>query len=263
MSPIACLTITRLLLITAISVFMSGCGVTLSPVKREPVQIFPLETSLVPNFQTILVRFESTLPGKPLAETVWDNASGAFADAEESEQIGYTEDYSKLIPAAAAGSILGGAIGGAVVGASSGTQPDYTRIVIPFGRIFEGVFQSGLQRVFPNSSACFDDSCESETLQSANVKYVVRLTVTEFQVWENPLNHINLKATVECKVYRAGRTDQPEYVYEARNQATNQSIGSIMTPSSGFICAMNKISNEFAATLSEDVLENLQKKLNE
>lgn len=248
-------TLAKSLLSIVVSVVLSGCGVTLSPVKRAPVQISPLETSLVPNIQTVLVRFESTLPGKPLAETVWDNVSGAFADAEESEQIGFTQDYSMLIPAVAAG----GAVGGAV----AGTQSNYTRIVIPFGRIFEGVFQSGLQKVFPNSSACFDNSGELEKLKSAAPKYVVRLKVAEFQVWENPLNHLNLKATVECKVCRAGKINRPEYVYEARNQATNQSIGSIMTTSSGFINEMNKISNEFAAALSENILGNLQKKLGE
>ena len=122
---------------------------------------------------------------------LWDNVSGAFADTRESEQIGFTQDYSKFIPASAAGGTLGGAI--------VGTQPGYTRIVIPFGRIFEGVFQQGLQKVFPNSLTCFDDSCELEKLKSATPTYVVRLKVSEFQVLENPLNHLNLKAIVECK----------------------------------------------------------------
>jgi hypothetical protein len=241
------------LLLIAVSVCSSGCGVTLSPVKRAPVQISPFETSLLPNAHRVLIRFESTLPGRPLAETVWDNVSGAFADAKESKQIGFTQDYSKLIPAAAAG----GGVGGAVVG----TQQDYTRIVIPFGRILQGVFQFGLQKAFPNSSACFDDSCELEKLQSTAPRYVVRLKVAEFQVREKPLNHINMEAVVECKVYRAGSTNRPEYVYEVRQQATNQSIGSIMTTSSNFIREMNKVSNRFAGVLAEEILENLQKKL--
>ena len=145
--------ITRFLLAAAISVFVLGCGTTLSPVKRKPLDISPLATSLAPNHQVILVRFESTLPGKPLCETVWDNASGAFADIEESKQIGFTQDYSKLYPVVAGG-VVGGAVGGVIGGlvvVPSETQPDYTRIVIPFGRIFQGVFQSGLQKAFPNS----------------------------------------------------------------------------------------------------------------
>jgi len=260
MPPVSYWSVARLLLIAAFGLFMPGCGVTLSPVKRKPLQVSPLETSLRSNARKILVRFESTLPGKPLAETVWDNVSGAFADAEESRQIGFTQNYSKLMPAVVAGAVIGGPVGGGVGGAVVGTHPSYTRIVIPFGRIFQGVFESGLQRAFPNSLACSDDACELEKLRSAAPTRVVRLRVAEFQVWEEPLNHINLRAMVECKVYHAGITNKLDYTYEARDEATKQSIGSVMTTSAGFIKEMNKISNRFAGALSEGILKNLQEK---
>lgn len=247
MSRVSCRTLAGLLLVATVSVFILGCGITLSPEKEKPLDVFPLKTSLAPNSQVILFRFESTLPGTPLSETVWDNESEPFADVEQSKQIGYTQDYSKPL----------------LYGIQAAFKPDYTRIFIPFGRIFQDVFQSGLQKVFPKSLACSDDSCELEKLQSAAPRHIVRLKVTEFQMWEKPLNHLNLKATVECKVYRAGMTNQPEFVYDARHEATNQSIGSILTTSGGFIKKMDKISNEFAAALSEDILENLQKKLGE
>lgn len=248
-------TFAKFILILTVPIFLSGCGVTLSPVKRAQLKISPLETTLVPNTQTAIIRFDNTLPGIPLAETVWDNASGAFWNIEESNQIGFTQDYSKTLPAAA----VGGMVGAVVVG----TQSDYTRIVIPFGRIFEGVFQSGLQRVFPYSVTCFDEKCELVNLETTSPKYLVRLKVSEFQVWESPLNHINLKAKVECKVFRISKLDKPEFVYEARKQTTNQSLGSIMTTSSGFISEMNRVSNKFSAELSQDILENLQAKLGE
>jgi hypothetical protein len=247
-------TIARLSLIAAF-VFSSGCGTTLSPVKRAPVQISGFETSLPLNPEKVLIRFESTLPGTPLAETVWDNVTGAVADLEESKQIGFTQNYSMLVPAAA----VGGIIGGAVVG----TQPGYTRIVIPFGRIFENMLLSGLQKIFPNLSTCFDDLCEREKLRSLAPRYVVRLKVSEFQVWEAPLNHLNMKGVVECKAYRASMTNQPSHSYDARHQVTNQPLGSIMTTSSGFIKEMNTISNEFAGKLSEQLLSNLQKELSD
>jgi len=140
MQPTTQRSITTFSLIVAISILVSGCGVTLSPVKRAPLQISAFNTPLASNPQTILVRFEGTSTNGPMAETVWDNVSGAFVDAKESEQIGFTQDYSKLIPATA--------LGGVPAGVAVGTQPDYTRIVIPFGRIFEGVFQSGLPKPF-------------------------------------------------------------------------------------------------------------------
>ena len=236
--------IVRLLLFATMSAFISGCGTTLSPVKRKPLEIIPLETSLAPNSQKILVRFESTLPNEPLSETVWDNASGAFANAEEAKQIGFTQDYSKFFTP------WNGVL-----------EPSYTRIVIPFGRIFQEVFKSGLVKVFTNSLICFDDASESEKLQSAMLKHIVRLKVTGFQICEKPLNHLNMKATVECKIYQPSGLDQLEYVYDAHGEITNQSIGSVMTTSSGFIKKMDEISNQFAATLSEDILENLQKKI--
>ena len=245
--------VARMLLIGGLSVFMSGCGTTLSPVKRKPVQVSALETTLPSSSQKLLFRFESTLPGTPLTETVWDNVTGPFPSAEESKQIGFTQDYGKLIPAAAAG--------GAAAGAYVGTQPDYTRIVIPFGRIFQGVFQSGVQKVYPNSLICLDRAPEGDKLETPPRGHAVRLRVAEFRVWEKPLNHLNMSATVECTVYEPSLTNQPAYTFQARHQITNQSIGSVLTTSSGFIQGMTKISNSFAGVLSEDILENLQKKV--
>jgi hypothetical protein len=179
-----------------------------------------------------------------LAETVWDNgSSGPFIDTKESQQIGFTQNYKEMIPAAA--------LGGAAAGGAVASRPEYTRIVIPFGRLFEGVFQSGLQKAFPNASVCLDDSCEPKTSDTSTP--VIRLMVKEFRVWEKPLNHINLAATVECRVYR-GNAGVPQF-FLVQHEINAQSMGSVMSTSSGFIHSMNKISNDFAATLSEQILE--------
>ncbi len=182
-----------------------------------------------------------------MAETVWDNgSSGPFINAVESQQIGFTQNYKEMIPAAA--------VGGAALGAAVATRPKYTRIVIPFGRLFEGVFQSGLQKAFPNASVCLDDSCEPKTSDTSMP--LVRLRVKEFRVWEKPLNHINLAGTVECRFYQPSTKQLVSSVVHV--QLTRQSLGSVMTTSSGFIRAMNKISNDFAAKLSEQVLEKMK-----
>jgi hypothetical protein len=220
-----------------------------------------METSLATNSKTILVRFESSVPGKPLNETVWDNVTGAFWDVTESKQIGYTQDYSKFIPVAIASGAVGGAIGGAIVGISGGPELVDTRIIIPFGRIFEGVFRSGLQKAFPNSSVSADDLGDIGKSQVSGPRYVIKMKITEFYVWEQPLNHLNLKATVQACAFRAGQTDVPEFVYEAHDQITNQPIGTMASTSSGFIKEMNKISNGFAANLSNEILESLQKRI--
>jgi hypothetical protein len=165
-SAIRCKNIAALVLVPLLALLISGCGSMMNVDNRRPLNISPLDTSLPPNTQKILVRYENTLPGYPLAETVWDNVSGAFSDKKESQQIGYTQNYSKLLPAAAAAGAVGGAIGGAVLGATAGPHLVDTRIVIPFGRIFEDVFESGRQKVFPISSASFDDAAERKELLS-------------------------------------------------------------------------------------------------
>jgi hypothetical protein len=256
---ISCRKVVKSLLVVVVAISFSACGVTMSPVKRKPLRIDPFEAALAPTTQTILVRFESTLADKPLTETVWDNVSGAFWDVEESNQIGFTQNYSKFIPAVAAGGVLGGAIGGAVVGIAAGPQLVETRILIPFGRIFEGVFQSGLSKAFPNSSTCLNDQCELQTLRTDTPKYLVRIKVTEFQVWEQPTNHINLRAVAISEVYRPDNLSEPLYVCEGRQEITKQSIGSVMSTSSGVIAEMNKFSNRFAGALFTEIIGKLQR----
>jgi hypothetical protein len=234
-----------LVLSFALMVSLSGCGVTLNPVKRKSVEIYPFGTRLSSNSENIVIGLEDALQGKPLSETVWDNVSGAFWDIEESKQIGFTQNYSKLVAATAGAGVVGGAIGGAVIGAAAGPKLVDTRIVIPFGRIFEGVMRSGLTSTFPNANICNDEQCESQMLQTRSPQYIVKMQVTSFKVWEAPLNHINLSATVVSKIRPVAQPDQPESVFEARKELTNQSIGSVMSTSSGFISEMNRISNKF------------------
>lgn len=268
---IACRPIVALSVAVAVSIFVSGCGVTLSPVKRAPVQISPIKLSPDSNPQAIVVEFESTLPNEPLADTLWDNIGGTFADTTGSEYIEYVQDYRKLRAAfegvdddenaywRLAPSAFGD-VGGAAAAIAAGTRPDYTRIVIPFGRIFEGVFRSGVLDVYPNAIIGTDADEINQAKTSAR-EYAVSLRVTDFEVWEHPLNHINMKASVEYRLTVTGQAGAPASVYEAQYQVTNQAIGSLITTSRGFVHNLNKVSNEFAAGLSIEILQALQKEI--
>jgi len=238
-----------------------GCGATLDPEKRKPLEILPIKFKLSPISEPILVRFEETLPGKPLPETVWDNVSGAFWDIKESNQIGFTQDYSKYAPAVMTGAVIGGSVGGTVVMLAAGPKLVDTRIVIPFGRIFSEVMESSLKSVFPNAAVCHDELCESSALKTSQPKYVLRIKVTTFQVWEEPLNHINLNAVISTRAFRPDQMDDPEFAFEAQKKLSHQSIGTVMTTSSGFIAEMNRISNDFAGSLCEEILEAVHKRL--
>ena len=221
-----------------------GCGVTLNPVKRKPLDISPLRTALVPSPQVVRVVFASTLPGTPLAETVWDNHVGAFADAKESARIGFTQDYTEPL----------------LHGEAAMFKPSYTHLFVPFGRIFEGVFTSGLKEVFPQAPAAIEATNEMANPSAPEKGIMVRLKVVDFQVWEQPLNHINMKASVECRWSPADATNQTDSVYVAQHELMNQTLGTLPTSGS----AMRKLeafANSMAATLSEDILNQLQQQL--
>jgi hypothetical protein len=234
----------RIGLVTALGLafFLTGCGVTLSPVKRKSLEISPLQTALVPSPQTFQIVFTRTLPNAPLAETVWDNHVGAFADVKEAKRIGFTQDYTYPL----------------LYGTAAMMKPSYTHIFIPFGRIFEGVFTSGMQKTFPQSPAPIEAS--NETTNAAPTEkgsHVVRLKVVNFQVWEHPLNHINMKAMVECRWLSVNITNQTDVIYVAKHELLNQSLGTLPT-SGSMVRKLETFANCIAANLSEDILEHLQ-----
>jgi hypothetical protein len=221
-------------------IFVTGCGVTLNPVKRKQLEISPLRTTLFPRPQVVRVVFASTLPGTPLAETVWDNHVDAFADAEESARIGFTQDYTEPL----------------LQGESAMFKPSYTQLFVPFGRIFEGVFNSGMQKVFPQAPAAIEATNETVNTAAPEKATVVRLKVVDFQVWEQPLNHINMKASVECRWSLADAINQTDSVYVAQYVLMNQSLGTLPT-SGSMVKKLETFANSMAATLSEDILNHL------
>jgi hypothetical protein len=239
-------------LLIVLTGFISGCGITLSPIKRRPLEITPMTTSLGPNQAAILVKYEGPLAGVPLALTVWDNEPSTFPDSVESKQIGFTQDYSKTEPVG---------MNPGAGGYSAAFQPDYTRIVIPFGRLFEGVFQSGLQQAFPHGLVCTNETATIPSQAADGVSKIVSIKVTDFQVWEKPLNHINLKASVECKIYDPSDVKQPVLSFISQKEMDSQSLASGLVTSDSLVRAMNKIANQFAGSISEDILEQLQKNI--
>ena len=157
--------------------------------RRKPLEIAPYNQQLTLNdIHEISVVFEEVIPSRPLNETVWDNATGAFWDVEESKQIGFTQDYSKFLPVAASAGLLGGAVGGAVVGGIAGPELVNTRIVIPFGNIFSKTFESAVDRNIEKHSACYQPGCPLRVTIHPNS---LKIKIGGFYVWEGPLNHLN------------------------------------------------------------------------
>ena len=239
-----------------------GCGVTLSPIKRTPLRVASIETD-VPSYEgTAVVSFDSVLPNKKLSETVWDNVTGPFWDVEESQQIGFTQNYGKLaLVSAGAGAVGGAAMTGVAMGAAvqSGQINEIveTRIVIPFGRIFSEIFLNGMEKCFSSYQVCFDASCDNQSLASGSI---IKINVENFRVWEDPLNHLNFIATVVTDVHLNYDGKQADYSYTITKELQRRSIGSVWTTSSGFIKEMNRLVNNFAIDISIDILSNLYSK---
>lgn len=234
-------------LVLAVLVMASGCKVA----NRRPLRVAPFNPGLSPSAEKIFVQFEDTLPGTNLNVTVWDNANGAFADAREAKQIGYTQNYNRVVLAEA---IAPGA------GVAAGPWLVQTRIVIPFGPIFMGTFQSGLKEAFPNAVILTNATAVVATT-AADANYRLQVRVSDFRVWEQPLNHINLTTTVTCRVQPLGRPAAAASSFEVCRTATQQQVGTMLSTSGGFIRKMNEIANTFAGQVTQEILEKLQKEV--
>jgi len=234
-------------LVLAVVMSASGCKVA----NRRPVKIASLKTALVPGQQRLAVRIEETLPGKDLNVTVWDNVAGPFADAKEAKQIGYTQNYNQVVLASLAGDpALAMAAAPALI---------ESRIVIPYGPIFEQTFQSGLQQAFPNAVMLTNSQADAVASASSPAKYLVQVRIAEFRVWEGPLNHINLTSQVVCHVQLTSDTSGAGSTFEVDRRITAQKIGSTLSTSGGFIRKMNDIANTFAGDVTTEILATLQK----
>ncbi len=218
--------------------------------RRKPLEITPYSQQLsLTDLEDINIIFEEVIPGKPLNETVWDNATGPFWDIKESEQIGFTQNYSKFMPVAAVAGVVGGAIGGAVVGLTGGPELVNTRIVIPFGNIFSKTFESAIKNNIKNYFVCYTPSCASQSSAQNSLK----IKINNFYVWEGPVNHLNLVVQGKSKYSRSGNVIKD---YEFEKSILTHKLGTMMSTHSSFMKEMNRISNSFAQEITTDIIKN-------
>ncbi len=218
--------------------------------RRQLIDMPPYDKTVsVPAIKNLRVIFDEVIPGKPLNETVWDNASGPFWDVEESKQIGFTQDYTSFIPVAATAGLIGGAIGGAVAGAAAGPDLVKTKIFIPFGNVFSRTFQAAMPKNMNDYSICFNSICASRQSPNGNE---LRITVEKFFVWEGPLNHLNLYVKGKSQ-FKGDGTEAQGYAFE--KAMVSQKLGSMMSTHSSFLKEMNRLTHLFAAELTTEIIE--------
>lgn len=216
---------------------LSSCGWS----RRRDLEISPFNQIVsVQTYPSIMVKFEESILGKPLNETVWDNVSGPFWDIEESHQIGFTQHYKPLIFAIPPAFIS--------TAAQSGAHLVDSRLVIPFGNIFSTMFTSAVRKYFPTTEICFDDGC----LAKASSPERIIIKVDNFSVWEAPLNHLNLYAKGMSTHYSNGRITKQ---YNFEKQQLSMNMGSVFMTHRTLIKNMNRASNNFAEELTTEILQ--------
>jgi hypothetical protein len=209
---------------------------------------YPQQLSLR-NTDDLKIIFQEVIPGKPLNETVWDNATGAFWDVKESKQIGFTQNYSKFIPLAATAGVIGGAVGGAIAGAAAGPQLVDTRIVIPFGNVFSNTVESALGKNIKRYLVCFNSACSAQKFAENDLT----IKIDNFYVWEGPLNHLNFYVKGECLYTRNG-SEAKKYDFE--KSMLSQKLGTMMSTHASFLNEMNRLANIFSEEITTDIIAN-------
>lgn len=223
---------------------------------RKPLDIPPFTRTLAATPQeAIVIRFEQSVPGKPLNETVWDNVSGPFWDAAESKQLGFTPRYKPqffFIPPAQV-----------PIMAKAGINLNDTQIIIPFGNILSSTIESAARKNFSQATLCFDEGCSSTSASA-----VLSIKVEQFFVWETPLNHLNMYVKGKSVCSRSGSAVK-EHKFEDHimyqkigglvspySRAIDEKLGGLLTTPTMFMDEMNRISNLFAEAVTAEILSN-------
>jgi len=233
---------TTVLLCAVVLVALVGTGCSWE--RRLPLTAGSLVGPLPARPGRSLVRFDPTIPGARLDETVWDNAVGLFWDVAESHQIGFDQHYHpqfyaipvRALPAVAQTAVL---------------LVD-SRIVVPFGRIFAHVFESAARQSWSTHASCFADGCTPTTTTDDGPTTRLAVKLQSFVVWEAPLNHVNLYARVTVSSLAADGTVVKETSF--KRWILEQRLGSIFDTHASMIRKMNDIANRLAEDLVLDIL---------
>ncbi|WAC07383.1 MAG: hypothetical protein OS130_14330 [Thermodesulfobacteriota bacterium] len=235
--------------------FITSC--TSSNPRRAPLVITPYSQQLsVIGVDDITILFEEVIPGKPLNETVWDNAVGPFWDVKESSQIGFTPDSSRSWPVRFSVGVAGGSGGhtstGGGVGVTTSPKLTKTRIIIPFGNIFSRIFESAIKTNIKHYTTCYTPTCASQS----SVQNTLKIKIINVSVWEEPINHLNLTIHGNSAFLKNGKVVKD---YEFTKPLLTQNLGTSASSPNTFINEMNRISNILAQDASTDIINNTLK----
>jgi hypothetical protein len=215
---------TRMASLVALLAFFAGCD-AFSPSGHRPLKIFPFHGELPREERSIVVDLRSAVPGRPLEETVWDNASGPLWDVSASKAI----DYARR------------------------RRVTESRIVIPFGRILTEKFRSALEGHFSRWALCTSDTCVRAETARLDPDDVLTVSVRRFKAWEEPRNHLNYAADVIYAV-RAKREGGEVRGRRLHRDLAAYKAGGLFNTRGAFLKHLNQSANDFAEDIVQDVL---------
>lgn len=229
--------------------FLTCCGSVCAGgwVRRAPLFI-PDYTDTIPSRsdKSVIIEFEPSVSNAPLNETVWDNVHGPFASPEESVRIGFDQYYLKRyyqIPPLQLMAV-----------AASGVPVTNSVTYIPFGNILCSLFASAARQAFGHVTICFDEQCAQANIAQSSTDDLISVRITSFQVWESPLNHLNLAV-----VAKASRYHDKTVIHECTfsHQILRVRVGHIFNTHAQIIKRINETTNQFAVEAVRELVKQI------
>jgi hypothetical protein len=136
--------------------------------------------------------------------------------------------------------------------ASSGQAGDLnisSRIMVPFGRFITANLIDLLAEASPDSTVCLDQQCVLSKMQSQGNSRLIKVQFSKLRVAEGKTNTLTLVVEGTASIEIGG---QPMRVSIAHS-IVDRSITSEGYFHSDFLRAMNKMANEIASTVAQQI----------
>jgi len=205
---------------------------------------------------TMAVLFEPVFEGKPVSETVVDNALGAYWSPAEAGQIGFTQKYGETLAdrgpqlAMLAAMPASTRAGFAASGQSGGFNIS-SRIMVPAGLFITRNTASLLGSATRKSVVCEDSACIDKARDALTYDRLAIVRIQKLRVAEERANHLTLEVVARVEVSDA---EGPRTARIVRANISDRSIASEGLFHSDFLKAMNKMASELGSDFAAQVL---------
>jgi hypothetical protein len=233
------------------SLALTGCGSL--PRYQEVLPKYSLSLPDRSDLATVIF-LEPVFPGKPFDEVVVDNSIGAIWSPEESRKIGFTQNYSdttaKHAPQLALLAALPAnlAVGLAASGQGGGFNIS-SRIMIPYGRLITSNLTELLSVASPDAVVCLDEKCVQSKILSKEKVRVIAVHFTKLRVAEDKANTMTLVVEGGASITINGQASR----IPIAQSIVDRSITSEGLFHSDFLRAMNKMANEIASSVAQQI----------